>query len=204
MGFLSASASFTRYRIIEEVPDQILRDAPDLLTRGGFKEIENSAEAQGFGWVAFNELLDSEWRTAPPEKGAYLAFGLRLDTRRVSPAVFKKHFAIALAEAEREAKDAGRKFLSRERKKELREQVNLKLMARTLPIPALFDVVWNLDTHTVYFASTQNKMCELFQNLFTATFDLHLEPLTPYYLALSTLGQEAQSDLDEVEATVFV
>ena len=49
-----------------------------------------------------------QWRSAPPEKGAYLAFALRLDTRRIPPAVLKKYVTIALREEGR-IKEQGKK-----------------------------------------------------------------------------------------------
>ncbi|TVM05743.1 hypothetical protein DPQ33_19590, partial [Oceanidesulfovibrio indonesiensis] len=136
--------------------------------------------------------------------GEYLAFALRLDTRRVSPAVFKKYTLLAMEEAEKQAKEEGRKYLSRERKKEIKEQVRIKLMARAMPVPAVFDVVWNTTSHTIYLASTNNKVRELFNNHFTDTFELHLEPVTPYFQALRLLGEEAQPAIDAVEPARFM
>lgn len=204
MAFLSASTSFTRFRITDPVSNELLQQVPDLLKRYAFRDIDDTADERAFGWTSFEDMLDTAWRMAPPEKGQYLAFSLRLDTRRLSPAVFKKHFTIATNQALQEAKEQGRKFLSRERKKEIRELVRLKLMARVLPIPAVFDVVWNLSTHTILFGSTQSKVLDLFNNWFTDTFDLHLEQMTPFAQALHLLGPDATAKLETMEAAEFV
>lgn len=98
-----------------------------------------------------------QWRSAPPEKGAYLAFALRLDTRRIPPAVLKKYVTIALREEEGRIKEQGKKFIARDRKNELRDQVKLRLMGRFLPIPAVFDVAWATDTNIVYPGIHTNK-----------------------------------------------
>ncbi|AAS96931.1 hypothetical protein DVU_2459 [Nitratidesulfovibrio vulgaris str. Hildenborough] len=148
-------------------------------------------------------MLDSQWRTAPPEKGEFLAFSLRLDTRRIPAAVIKKYTALSLRDEEERNKQQGKKFISRERKKELKEQVKLRLLSRFLPIPAEFNVVWATTSNMVYFASTQSKMCDLFMEYFTLTFDLHLEAMTPYQLAASMLDENAMSRLDIIEATQF-
>ena len=137
-------------------------------------------------------------------KAEYLTFSLRLDTRRIPPAVLKKHTRIALQEEERRIKEQGKKFVARERKKEIAEQVKLRLRSRFLPIPAEFQVVWNTQTSRIYLASTQGKVIELFQEQFTRTFDLHIEQLLPYGLALSLLGDDISARLDEVEATRFL
>lgn len=65
-------------------------------------------------------------------------------------------------------------------------------------------MVWNTQTAKIYLASTQGKLIELFQDLFTRTFDLHIEQMLPYGLALSLLGEDVSTRLDEVEATRFL
>ena len=64
--------------------------------------------------------------------------------------------------------------------------------------------MWNTQTSRIYLASTQGKVIELFQEQFTRTFDLHIEQLLPYGLALSLLGDDISARLDEVEATRFL
>lgn len=203
MGFISASTSFTRYRIIEEIPDTLWPELTDRLKKNAFQDIDHTADERSFGWVCFDDMLDPEWVTAPPEKGEFVTFGLRLDTRRTSAAVMKKHFTMALNQEMARMEKEGKKFVSRDRKKELREQTKLKLMARSLPVPAVFDVVWNIRTNVVYLSSSQAKLRSLFEDIFTMTFDLHLEPLTPYYLALSKLDEDQQQALDKLEPTEF-
>lgn len=203
MGFISASTSFTRYRITEEVPESLWPELTDRLKKNAFMDIDHTADERSFGWVCFDDMLDSAWMTAPPEKGEFVTFSLRLDTRRISAAVMKKHFTIMLNQEMEKMEKEGKKFVSRDRKKELREQTRLKLMARSLPIPAVFDVIWNIRTNVIYLSSTQAKLLSLFEDHFTMTFDLHLEPLTPYYLALSKLGEEEQQKLDKLEPTEF-
>ena len=204
MGFLSSSCSFTRFHVVDPIPSELWLQIPDKLKQFSFRDIDSIPEERAWGWVSFEDMLDSEWRSAPPEKGSCLAFALRLDTRRIPPAVLKKHVTIALREEEARNRESGKKFVSRERKKELQAQVKMKLMHNFLPIPAIFDVIWAMDTNIVYLASTQRKLIDLFLNHFTLTFGLHLEELTPYELAVSMLGEHAQSALDTLEPTIFV
>lgn len=204
LGFMSASAGMTRYRIVEEdIPSSLWHEVEDRLKRNAFRDIDGSAEERSFGWVSFDNMLDPEFALCPPEKGPYLTFTLRLDTRRIPPAVLKKHVAVAMNQAMQAMREQGKKFLTKEQKAEIRDQVELRLRARTLPIPACFDVIWDTNRQRVYIASTQSKLTELFEELFTHTFGLHLEPLTPYFLALDTLGAGRRAELDEFEPTVF-
>lgn len=204
MGFNSASVSFTRFRITEEIPDSLWADIPARLKQFAFMDIDNLPDERSWGWVNFDDMLDEVWRTSPPEKGHYLTFSLRLDTRRVSPAVLKKQRTLALREEEEKAKQAGQKFVSRTRKKELFEAVKARLLARTLPIPAEFNVIWNRDSNIVYFASVQTQMLAMFTDLFAKTFELDLEELTPYALAEYLAGEDISAKLNSVVATSFV
>ena len=201
MSFLKTSTSFTRFRITDPVPADLWPAVPDKLRQYAFKDIDELPEERSFGWVAFEDMLDTLWHAQPAEKGAYLAFSLRLDTRRVPPAVIKKHVALALRKEEALNREQGKKFVSRERKKEIKELVVSRLMQRFLPIPAEFQVVWNTAESLIYFASTQSKMIDMFQEYFTLSFNLHLEPLAPYELAAKILNDT--TSLDTLEPTQF-
>lgn len=203
MAFLKSSSSFTRFRITEAVPASLWGEIADRLRQHAFRDIDETSEERSLGWVSFEDMLDTAWREAPPQKGAYIAFSLRLDTRRVPPAVLKKHTAIALKAEEARNREQGRKYIARERKKELREAVQARLMQRSLPIPAEFNVVWNTADNMVFFASTQPKMIAAFQEHFSSTFGLDLDQLTPYGLAAKILGEEGLAALDRLEPTRF-
>ncbi len=203
MGLLAASGGFTRYRIVGDVKDEILRQAPDRLKKYAFVDIDHTADERSFGWVAFEDYLDNQWRGAPPEKGHYLAFSLRLDTRRVSPAVLKKHLRLALDQEKEHNQTSGKAYISKDRKKEIAERVKLSLMARAMPIPAIFEAVWNTLEHTVWLCTTNSKVQTLFEDLFTMTFELHLEPQAPAFLAERILGVERGLALEHVEPSQF-
>jgi len=117
--------------------------------------------------------------------------------------VFKKHFEIAVREYKASIRDEEKRFVSKARKKEIKEQVALRLRARMLPIPAVFEVVWDLRTNVITLGSTNTKVRQLFEDLFQQTTELQLEPQTPFYLAGRMLGEEAVSRLENLEATNF-
>lgn len=201
MSFLKSSTSFTRYRITDAPPASLWPEIADRLRKNSCTDIDDLPEERSFGWTAYEDMLDTVFVTNPVEKGQFLAFCLRLDTRRVPPAVLKKHTALALKKEEAALREMGKKFVSRERRKEIKEQVQLKLRMRFLPIPAFFEVVWNTATGVVYFASTQQKMLDIFEELFIRTFELHLVPMSPYELALRSADA---GSLDSLEATQFM
>ena len=203
MGFCNASCSFTRFRIIDPIPSELWTQIPDKLRQFAFRDIDDLPEMQAYGWVCFEDMLDTEWRTAPPQKGNYVTFSLRLDTRRIPPAIIKKQLSLALKAEKEKMQAQGKKFISRERKKDLKEQVLLRLRQRFLPVPAEFHVVWEPDRNEVWFASTQGKMIDLFMELFITSFGLHLEQIEPYSLAEGLLDDVEMGKLDRCEATQF-
>ena len=193
----------TRFRVIDPITHDLWTQIPDRLRQFAFQEIDDLPELQAYGWTCLEDMLDTEWRTAPPQKGNYFTFSLRLDTRRIPPAIIKKQLSLAM-KAEKEKLEAqGKKFISRERKKELKEQVLLRLRQRFLPTPAEFNVVWEPDRNEVWFASTQGKMIDLFMEAFLNTFDLHLEQIEPYSLAEGLLDDVEMGKLDSSESTRF-
>lgn len=204
MSFLKSSTSFTRYRVIDEVTSALWAEIPEKLRQFAIKDIDDLPEDRGWGWVSFEDMLDVDWSENPPQKGAeYMTFSFRLDTRRVPPAVIKKHFGLALKAEELKVKAAGKTFVSRERKKEIKEQVMFSLKKRFLPIPAEFQVIWNVHAGRLYVASVQGKLLEMFEEYFVHSFGLHLEQLTPYGLAAQFLPEAALDRLDEIEPTSF-
>ena len=204
MSILSASLGLTRYRVIEDVPRELLQNVPDQLKKFAFQDIDDTSDERSFGWANVDDMLDTAWTASPPEKGAVFAFSLRLETRRIQAAVLKKHYNMALKAELAKAKEQGKNYLSRDRKREIKDQVTLKLRARSLPVPAVFDVVWDPAANRVYLATTNAKARSLFEDCFQMTFDLHLEPLTPFYLAQETLGEAATKRLENLEPTRFV
>lgn len=201
MGFLNTSVSFTRFRILDPVPDSTIANALESLKRRAFRDIDDLPEIRSFGWVSFDDPLDLDFAAGPPQKGAYLAFSLRLDTRRVSPAVIKKHLAKAL-KSEKE-KFPEKKYVSRERKKELKESVTSRLLNQAQPIPADFNVIWNTADNAVWFASVNAKMIDLFMELFRDTFNLVLEPVTPFVMAETIVGESESDRLATLERASF-
>lgn len=205
MGFIASSCSFTRFRVIDPVPDGLWAEIPQLLKNGAFLDIDDTTEDQADGWVSFDDYLDTTWQAGPPQIGAYIAFSLRVDTRRIPAGVLRKHLVLALKREKAGNEKNGKKFISRERRKELKELVQISLRRRFLPVPGEFNVIWNTANNEIWFASTQEKVIELFAQRFLATFKLHIEQLTPPALALSMLGKEYEEvihDADSVDYTI--
>ncbi|MDR0815998.1 MAG: recombination-associated protein RdgC [Desulfovibrio sp.] len=203
MGFANNTCSFTRFRILDSAPETLWSEIPDRLRKFAFHDIDNIPEMQSCGWVNFEDMLDSTWNETPPDKATCFVFSLRLDRRRIPPGVVKKHLALALREEKERLRIQDKTFISRERKKEIREQVQLRLRRHFLPVPGEFNVLWLTERNEVWFASTRSNMIDMFLEEFLKTFELHLEQVTPYTLAASMLNEEGALCLDQLDATNF-
>ncbi len=203
MGFLNASCSFTRFTIVDPVPDELWPDIPDRLRKAAIIDIDELPEMTARGWTCFDDYLDTEWVSAPPQKGAYITFSLRIDTRRIPAGVVRKHVAIAMKKEKLANIAAGKKYISKERRKEIKEQVVLRLRQRFLPVPAEFNVIWNTASNEVWLASTTGSVIDIFAEFFHETFELHLQQLTPTALALQLAGEDRMDDINTIEPTSF-
>jgi hypothetical protein len=204
MGFAGSASSFTRFRILDPVPRDLWSHLPDRLRQFAFRDIDDIPEITSCGWVSFDDMLDSTWNNTPPQKAGVVVFSLRLDRRRIPAGVVKKHLALAVRSEKEQLCRQDKNFISRERKKEIRKQVLLRLRGRFLPVPGEFNVLWLAEKNEVWFASIRESMIDLFLEEFLKTFELHLEQLTPYNLAAIMLNEEKLSRLDHLEATQFV
>lgn len=154
-------------------------DKPEAVTAEGLKQFAFrpvAGEEKAWGWVSIEDLTDTEWQRSVPEKGAFMAFALRVDTRKVSAPVLKLQLKEAFLQEEAKNATEGKKFISRARKKELKELYAAKLMSRVEPVPATADVAIDLDSGLVYVGSTSSSMLARFEEHLERCFGVKLEP----------------------------
>ncbi len=201
MGFLSASFGLTRYRVIGEADEQLWEKIPDLLKEFSFQEIDDVVEEISFGWVCFDNMLDTKWITSSPFKGEYVCFSLRIDKRKIPPAVFKKYYQLALQEMSSPV-EQGLKFIPRAKKQEIKENLRLKLLKRILPVPSTTDIIWSYSKNIVYLSTTNRSTKGIFEDLFQSTFNLKITLINPYELGKS-LENKFHLSLDKYETNIF-
>lgn len=182
MGFLKGTTALTVYQTTQA--DQVT-DA--LLQRVAFLPIDQTSEERGQGVVPFYAPLDPKsWPMAQNFAGQFALFCLRVDTRRIPGAVMKKRLAEAFA---KELEAAGKAFISKKRKHEIKEQVKLRLLTKTEPAPAIVDVAVDRLSGRVFFGSTGVKMKETFEALWYAMTGEKLVEQTPEMLLEDPIGE---------------
>lgn len=194
MGFLRGGVTFCRFAVEGPVPPNYREDFPGRIRRFGFQELdEHSDQERSVGWVDIMDPLDAEFPGEGFFKQGYVALALRVDTRVVPAKVVRQHALMAQRE---EAKREGLRFVSKERRKEIQEQVRWKLMRRAIPKSASYEVIWNLKTESILFGSTQPAICDIFAEHFQRTFGLRAAPLYPYEMMLRQLKNQGRDPVD--------
>jgi DNA recombination-dependent growth factor C len=200
MGIYAKSLSCTRYFVRGETPPDFLTWVDERLQSFLFREIDDTNDEKAWGWVVLDNLLQTSFDGGQAHKGEYLAFSLRIDTRKVPAAVFRKHYLMAEIKVRQEQKF---RRLSRQQKLELKKTVMADLLRRQMPQPALFDIVWHPGQQRLWLFATSPKVRETFETLFRETFEMDIYLLFPYTLAQDVLDGAAQDRLETVEPAVF-
>ncbi|MBF0550951.1 MAG: recombination-associated protein RdgC [Deltaproteobacteria bacterium] len=201
MGLLSGSAGFCRYQVLGELPEVFWDFVDKKIKAYSFQDIDGSADEMSAGWVGLGNMFDREFSYANYSRGAYVTFSLRLDTRTVPAALFKRHVE---AEINEKLRQEERKRLSKREKEEIKEKVKLDLLTKTMPVPAVFDILWNYQEAWLLLFCLRNQVRKIIEELFRQTFDLTLQPMTPGQLALNmAAAQLADGGLDDLSQDVY-
>jgi recombination associated protein RdgC len=196
VGFLSASTSVVRY--VAFAPARMDREAiAKAVTKRAFRESDPDVgdPRQAWGWVTIHDPLLTSFTPADLFFHHYLVLGFRYDKRLVPP----KLLFLERRRLEKERKAArGMTKLGAAERREIKDEIAARLVARALPTPRLFDVIWNVDTGRVYFSGKLRAAREVFADCFRETFGVTPVPLIPY-LAAEHVGLEGRQ-VDAVRA----
>ncbi len=201
MGLFSSSASFVRYAVEGELPENFWDFAAGQIARYSFRDIDDSYEEQSMGWVSVHNMFDSSFEYSSYAVGDYLVLSLRIDERKVSKAALKK---FCLKEEERIKKERQIPRLNRSQRLEIKENMKLMLTKRAVPIPSVYDLCWNLSEGTLLFFSTNKKAQALLEDYFKETFGLYLVLQVPYLTAMHLVGPDEQNILADLKPEIFV
>ncbi|HEX9078717.1 MAG TPA: recombination-associated protein RdgC [Desulfuromonadaceae bacterium] len=171
MGVYSNTVSITQYAITGDIPkqDQFQWFSRKLADRG-FQSIENSSEELSEGWVQVDHP-DNAGFEAPSVfwRDNYLVFSLRRDQRKIPAAVLKSH--TGREEASFLAQHPNLRRAPKKKREEIKEQVQVRLLSRCLPVPSTVDVVWDLKNGVLTLFSLGGKALERFEEAFRKTFE---------------------------------
>lgn len=189
MGLLSSTVSITRYRVEGKIDQSVTETIAEGLKKNAISEIEDETSEMVVGWTSFENPYHPDFQRSSFVIGPYFVFSMRIDKKKIPTKIIKKQCAI---EAAKRLTESGRDFLSRNEKKQIKEQVIDTLMLRMPSTPNVFDLIWDYENASVWLFSTQKAANEELETLFSKSFKLTLIRLFPYTLAELEAGLSHQ------------
>lgn len=201
MGLLSRAATFVRYGVEGEVPENFWNFAAERIAQYSFQDIDDTFDEYSIGWVAVDNMFDNSFAHASYAVGDYIILALRIDERKVSKGLLNK---FTLKEEERIKKEKQVPRLSRNHRLRIREDIRLQLVKKAMPLPAVYDMVWNLADNTVLFFTTNAKAQSILEDFFKECFGLTIILQVPYLAAAHLLDHREQEHLKALQPDIFV
>lgn len=201
MGLLAPTSSLVRFTA--KPPARLEREAiAAAVNRHRFRELNGDGSQQTCGWIGIHDPLVTEFTPADLFFQHYLAVGFRFD-RRAVPVQLLRLERRRLEEERRRERGVPR--LGAAARREVKTEISDRLLARALPVPRLYDCLWNLETGRVYLTGTQRTARDAFAELFRRTFGVEPLPLIPYFAAEHTgLSPLALETLRTAEPTALM
>lgn len=171
MGVYANTVSITQFTVTGELPktDQYQWLAKKLSERG-FQSIENSTEESAEGWTLIDKPDYSSFESpADFWRDNFIIFSLRKDQRKIPAAVLKSH--TGREEGAFLAQNPNLRRTPKHKREDIKEQVQLRLLTRCLPVPSSVDVVWDQKSGVLTLYSLGTKVIERFEDLFRKTFE---------------------------------
>jgi recombination associated protein RdgC len=201
MGFLKGSASFVRFSVEGELPENPLDFIADRVVSFSFRDIDDTYDEYSIGWVSVLNMFDSQFQYASYAAGDYITLTLRIDERKVSSAILKK---VIQKEEERVRLEKELHKLSRSMKVEIKDRIRTELMRKAIPIPTVFEMCWSLSDSTLIFFSTNKKAQALLEDYFKESFGVLIKQQIPYITAEHLLDEEQVAALERISPEIFV
>ncbi len=201
MGLLSGSASFTRFTVEGEVPENFWDFIAERVAEHSFQDIDDTIDEYSIGWVSVADMFDANFAYSSYAAGDYVVLSMRIDERKVSSAVLKKFTAKEEARIRQEQEV---RRLSRSVRLEIKERIRAELVRKSPPIPSVYDLCWNVSDSTLLFFSSSRKAIALLEDLFRETFDLSLVMQIPWNSAFRLADPETAAKLDDLQPALLI
>ena len=201
MGLLSSSVSITRYQVLGQLADPLMDTLGRLLTQNAIVEIDDEDVDQSAGWTSYEDPFTPDFTGSTFVTGTQFIFSFRMDKKAIPSKVVTKRYR---QEISKRLKESGKEFLSRNEKKQIKEDVIRGLSLRIPATPNVYDVLWNYEKSSLWFFSTQKTANETFEVFFNKTFKLNLVRRFPYTAAMEFLSDLEKDVLNRLTPTHFM
>ncbi len=193
MGILSPSVSITRYKVEGKLSGNISETISKKLKEHTIQEIDQTVTEKAIGWTSTLQPFIPDFEQSSFIVGPYAIFSLRVDQKRVPAKAVQKYVTLETA---KKLAENGRKFLSRDEKRILKDHVMGVLYRQTPSSPAIYDIVWSYEEEWLWFFSSLKSANETLESHFLESFGLTLVRLFPYTYAMLSSGlNDEQKDI---------
>jgi len=202
MGIQSPSASISRYHVEGRLEKPVIETVRRGLKKNIVVDIDRESIETSVGWTSFHKPYQPNFEGPSFIFGTVFVFSLRIEKKTVPPKLLQKHFM--LASAERLAK-TGQRYLSRNEKQVLKEQVANQLIQRMPATPNVYDLIWYPEESTLLFFTNLKSANEELETIFLRSFGVSLIRLFPYTAAelMSGLSDSERDVLQTLKPTDF-
>ena len=171
MGVYANTVSITQFSVTGDMPAaELFEWFSQKLSARGFQTIEFSTEEQSEGWVLLDKPDDAVFEV-PSDfwRDNCVVFSLRKDQRKIPSAVLKSH--VSREEGVYLAQNPNLRRAPKQKREEIKELVQIRLLDKCLPVPSTVDVVWDLKSGVITLYSLGSKVIERFEEIFRKTFE---------------------------------
>ena len=201
MGLLSRATTFVRYAVEGELPGSFWEFAAERIAQFSFRDIDDTFDEYSIGWVSIDNMFDSSFAHASYAVGDYIVLSLRIDERKVSSTLLQKY---SRKEEERIKKEKQIPRLNRSQRVQIKENIRLQLVKKSLPVPSVYDLCWNLANGTVMFFSTSAKAQSVLEDFFKECFGLRIILQVPFLAAAHLLDEQGLERLQNLHPEILV
>ncbi len=178
MGILSGALSVRRYRVAGQVPDDFRTTYADALADHAWREPREWVPGvEAIGWCEITNLLDTDFQDLNRWLfNEYVVAAMRVDKKSLPAKLLKAHLdkrVGAWCQEHQRPKCPARV------KADIKEQLELEMLAATLPRVQTYEFCWNLVEGQVLFHNHSDRANDAFRKLFRHSFGLALLPWSP-------------------------
>lgn len=201
MGLLTGSASLTRFTVNGELPPSFWDFASQRIAAMSFKDIDDTLDEYSIGWVSVADMFDAGFAYSSYAAGDYIALTMRVDERKVAPAVLKK---FVTKEEERIKREKQIPRLGRAVRLEIKERIRAELIHKAPAVPSTYDLCWNLADNTLLFFSTSKKGIALLEDLFKETFNLSIMLQIPWSIGQRLVEGDGSDQYEAMRPAILL
>lgn len=202
MQLLSSTLSLTRYSVKESITDPVMDTVRNGLKNNMIRDIDNDPAVKSVGWTTPDNPFNPDFDNTDFVFGTAIILSLRIDKKTIPAKIVNKHYNMAV---KKRLTETEREHLSKNEKREIKDDVLHRLYVRIPATPSMYDLVWHYETGDLWFFSNMKEANEELETLFSKSFKVNIVRIFPYTAAqlISPLSAEKMDALTKISPSAF-